>query len=397
MASRSNNQSLFDMMRRVAAETGVSFDTMRRFAGIESSYNPGAKTGSYKGLFQLSNSEFKRGGGTGSIYNAEANTRAFANVIKEKSAKFEKQMGRPPTGPDLYMLHQQGEQGGVNHLRNPDAPAWKNMAATGEGRQKGERWAKKAIWGNVPTQMKKQFGSVENISSRDFTGMWSARFHREGSSGSWGPADKSAPAVESTGRAKLRAPEAAIDVPSKRVAADVPFDKPTGLDQHSYRTLADEIKPTGEPVGITKAASAMDAMPKGLASPSVPAVAPSTIPSAAPSMPQRRPELEGLTPGGSNVYGENPPASPVAASAAPSSRPQAASLGSDAAKTTFSYEELNRVFGGEFGSLYGAPSDKMASGPVRIDPPPGAPPLAKDFLYPMFGGGFFGGAFGGGN
>jgi len=421
MARSSNNQSLFDMMRRVAGESGVSFDVMRRFAGIESSFNPGAKTGSYKGLFQLSNAEFKRGGGKGSIYNPEANTRAFANVIKDKSAAFEKKMGRAPTGPDLYMMHQQGEQGGVNHLRNPDAPAWQNMHATGEGRQKGERWAKRAIWGNVPAQMKKQFGSVENVSSRDFTGMWSARYNREGRGGDWGP-------KESTGRAKLRAPDAVPDMPSKRMAADMPstkqitdrlpqdapdtsFGQDIGL--HSYKTLAQEVQPNGKPVAAEPKGTMGMTLPNGVQFGGAPIDAQTGAPyqppgggvgvgAQAPPMPQRRPELEGLTPGGSNVYGENPPVSQSAASAAPSSRPQGiassdpssgmggAGVG-NAQQNSFSREELNRIFGGSFGDLYGAPSDRMSSGPVRIDPPPAPPPLNKDYLYPMFSGGFGGG------
>lgn len=77
----------------------------------------------------------------------------------------------------------------------------------------------------------------------------------------------------------------------------------------------------------------------------------------------------------------------------------------------FSREQLNQTFGGDFGDLYKAPSDKWSSGPVAINygpsgnipPPPPAPPLDRDNLWPMLrgggggfgGGGFFGGIFGG--
>lgn len=186
MARRNNYGSIFQTLQQVSGETGVPLDVMRKFAGIESSFKPNAKTGSYKGLFQLSNAEFKRGGGKGNIYDPYQNASSFANVIKDKSNTFQKQFGRPPTGAELYLMHQQGEQGGKNHLTNPDQPAWKNMYATGEGRQKGIGWSKKAVWGNVPAGMKKQFGSVDNLSSRDFVNMWSQRYTREGRGGPWG-------------------------------------------------------------------------------------------------------------------------------------------------------------------------------------------------------------------
>jgi hypothetical protein len=170
------------VLARASQEYGVPFDVLKRFAGIESSFNPRAKTGSYKGLFQLSSQEFKRGGGKGSIYDPEANTNAFVKTLKSNMAQFEKIMGRPPSGWEAYLVHQQGTAGGPAHLKNPDQPAWKSMYSTPEGRQKGARWAKKAIWGNVPASQKRQYKSVENITSGDFTNLWRTRYAREGGS-----------------------------------------------------------------------------------------------------------------------------------------------------------------------------------------------------------------------
>jgi hypothetical protein len=45
---------------------------MRAIRGIESSGNPNAITGKYKGLYQLSDSEFSRYGGRGSIFDPAA-------------------------------------------------------------------------------------------------------------------------------------------------------------------------------------------------------------------------------------------------------------------------------------------------------------------------------------
>jgi hypothetical protein len=48
-----------------------------------------------------------------------------------------------------------------------------NMANTAEGRQKGENWAKAAIWGNIPDQIKAQFpGGVNTVTSGDFFNIW---------------------------------------------------------------------------------------------------------------------------------------------------------------------------------------------------------------------------------
>jgi hypothetical protein len=153
-------------------KTGVDVGLLRTFAQIESSGNAGAKTGSYKGLFQLSDEEFKRVGGEGDIFNADANAVAAATKLKAEMAEFRAKRGRDPSVAELYMIHQQGVGGSAAHWDNPDKPAWQNMASTAEGRQKGERWAKQAIWGNVPDDVKRKFGSVENVSSRDFVDLW---------------------------------------------------------------------------------------------------------------------------------------------------------------------------------------------------------------------------------
>ena len=52
------------------------------------------------------------------------------------------------------------------------------MYNTGEGRQKGEGWAKKAIWGNIPASQRARFGSVENVTSEQFADLWRERYAR---------------------------------------------------------------------------------------------------------------------------------------------------------------------------------------------------------------------------
>ncbi len=161
-----------DYIDQTANEYGIDPSYMRRILKIESGGNPNAVTGSYKGLFQLSEPEFKRWGGTGNIYDPVANTKAAATKFRSETNYFKEKYGRQPSPTELYLIHQQGEGGFDAHLNNPTQPAWKSMLSTGEGKQKGEVWAKKAIWGNIPDDIKKQYGSVDNVTSQDFMNIW---------------------------------------------------------------------------------------------------------------------------------------------------------------------------------------------------------------------------------
>ncbi|HEV8466022.1 MAG TPA: hypothetical protein VGQ63_13600 [Pseudolabrys sp.] len=145
---------------------------------IESGGNPRAVTGQYKGLFQLSEGEFRRYGGKGSIFDPEENRRIAALKIKDEAAKLSSKLGRPVSEAEVYLAHQQGVGGATEHLTHPDRAAWESMYATGEGQEKGAGWAKKAIWGNIPDAQKRRFGSVENVTSGDFAQLWRDRYAR---------------------------------------------------------------------------------------------------------------------------------------------------------------------------------------------------------------------------
>ena len=154
---------------------GVDPGVAQTLAGIESGGNPNNTTGSYKGLFQLSNSEFRKYGGRGNIYNPAENTRVAMKKLAANSRSMSKKLGRAPTATELYMWHQQGAGGSIAHLTAPNRKAWQSMYSTGEGKGKGARWSKLAIWGNVPPKYKKMWGSVENVSSAEFVAMWTAK------------------------------------------------------------------------------------------------------------------------------------------------------------------------------------------------------------------------------
>ena len=49
------------------------------------------------------------------------------------------------------------------------------MCATGEGREKGENWCKRAIWLNTLPIIKRIWQSVDNLTSGAFIDMWRER------------------------------------------------------------------------------------------------------------------------------------------------------------------------------------------------------------------------------
>jgi hypothetical protein len=169
-----------DAISAAAKKYDLDADLMETFARIESGGNPNAKTGLYKGLFQLSTREFNKYGG-GNIFDPKDNAMAAASLIKDKAARFQSKHGRAPTALDLYMTHQQGEDGYDHHLASPNELAWENVHATAEGQEKGEAWAKRAIRGNVPTDVRKKLGKgTDELTSAEFVDIWRKKVARFG-------------------------------------------------------------------------------------------------------------------------------------------------------------------------------------------------------------------------
>jgi len=161
-------------IKRASDAFGLDFNFMKAVAKVESGFNPNQRTGSYIGLFQLSEYEFRKFG-SGQIRSPRDNAVAAAYKIITEGILFEWITHRKPDLNDLYLIHQQGWEGAAEHISRPDRIAWKSMCATSEGREKGEKWCKRAIWGNTLPVLKKAWKSVDNVTSEAFVGMWRAR------------------------------------------------------------------------------------------------------------------------------------------------------------------------------------------------------------------------------
>ena len=180
------SKSVANIISATARKYGLDEAMFRAFAGIESSFNPKARTGSYKGLYQLSNQEFKKYGPKGgNIYNAEHNAEAAAKSFKSRISSFKRRVGRDPTPNELYLSHQQGRAGIAAHSGNPEGIAWKNIrpyytdaAAKRKGFKNGDAYAKAAVWGNLPPSAREKFQNVNNVTSGDFIKTWEGRVGR---------------------------------------------------------------------------------------------------------------------------------------------------------------------------------------------------------------------------
>jgi hypothetical protein len=161
-------------IERAAEAFSVDANFMKAVAKIESDFNPKNRTDSYIGLFQLRRSEFSKYG-SGDILNPRDNSIAAAYKFVTEAALFEVMTRKKPAFSDLYLIHQQGWEGAAEHVSHPQQIAWKSMCATQEGLAKGERWCKRAIRGNTLPATKREWESVDCLTSAAFVAMWRDR------------------------------------------------------------------------------------------------------------------------------------------------------------------------------------------------------------------------------
>jgi hypothetical protein len=216
-----HNNNIRAEIEQAAMLFDVDIRMMKAFARIESGYNPKVTTGKYKCLFQLSNWEFAKYW-RGDIYDIRDCSIAAARKFATEAAEFEKDVGRRATATEIYCIHQQGYQGCSFHYAAPHQLAWKNMYLTVEGQERGEAWARKAIWGNVPSDIKDQIkGGVEALTSAQFIAIWTERVERFMARKTEPPAQY----VERQSKTKTRAKVAATGKKNKKKVASIVGNK----------------------------------------------------------------------------------------------------------------------------------------------------------------------------
>ena len=102
-------------IKRASDAFGLDFNFMKAVAKIKSGFNPKQRTGSYIGLFQLSNNEFKEYG-SGNITDSRDNAIAGAYKFATQALLFEFETGSKPTFSDLYLIINKDGRGPHNTL-----------------------------------------------------------------------------------------------------------------------------------------------------------------------------------------------------------------------------------------------------------------------------------------
>lgn len=133
---------------------------LQRLAEIESNNNPKAQNpnSSAKGRFQFVDDTAQQYGldrydfGTKDYERAEL--RAVQQFTRDNKKQLQKGLGREPTDGELYLAHQQGAQGALNLLSNPNARA-SDVVGSEEIRLNG---------GN------------ENMTAQQFASQWTSKF-----------------------------------------------------------------------------------------------------------------------------------------------------------------------------------------------------------------------------
>ena len=175
-AAHVRNSLVGPVVDAIADAHGFDKDKLAAIVSVESGGDPNARAGDHHGLLQLSPSEFAEYGRKGGdILNGRDNLEAGVRSLMDKGRRFAAEFGREPSAVELYLMHQQGEAGLRAHEKNLDASAWQNMHSTGEGKRKGVAWSKLAVWGNVPSDLRQQFVTVDRMTSRQFIAAWTSK------------------------------------------------------------------------------------------------------------------------------------------------------------------------------------------------------------------------------
>lgn len=117
--------ALSALFEKASALSGVGSSYYSRLAYIESTNNPNAQNdkSSAGGLFQFIDSTWARVGSGSRFGTGDNVASAIAKLTTSNFNSLKNALGRTPTQGELYLAHQQGAQGAIDLLRNPNASA----------------------------------------------------------------------------------------------------------------------------------------------------------------------------------------------------------------------------------------------------------------------------------
>jgi hypothetical protein len=152
-------------IERAAKAHGEDAATLARTAQLESGGDPGVvnpKSGA-AGLFQFTGATARQYG-LDNPKDGASSADAAARLQADNRSALTRDLGRPPTGADLYLAHQQGATGAAALLGSPDKNA---VQALADNAGVPLETAKASITGN---------GGTLNMTAGEFAGMWQRKF-----------------------------------------------------------------------------------------------------------------------------------------------------------------------------------------------------------------------------
>lgn len=148
----SNIRSAIDA---AAKRNGVDPDALAMIAQVESGFDPNARNpkSTAGGLFQFVDGTARQYG-LQNKFDVNASSEAAARLMSDNKRALEGKLGRRVTGGELYLAHQQGANGALDLLSNPDARAADIVGL-------------KAVVDN---------GGDENMTASQFAAKWTSKF-----------------------------------------------------------------------------------------------------------------------------------------------------------------------------------------------------------------------------
>jgi len=120
-------QTTLEIIDEASARYGLPPEWLRGIADIETggkfnadAQNPNSSAG---GLFQFIDTTWAQYGNGANKHDAYASTDAAARLLLDNRNELKAKLGRDPSGPELYLAHQQGSGGAVSLLADPSARA----------------------------------------------------------------------------------------------------------------------------------------------------------------------------------------------------------------------------------------------------------------------------------
>ena len=238
-------QRLAPVWNQIEQELGAPQGYLRRLAEVESSLNPAAKNpnSTALGLFQFLRGTAQEYGVADPSDPMQA-TQGVARYTANSLRALRSALGREPTPGELYLAHQQGQQGAVNLLRDPSRRA-SDVVGRDAVRLNG--------------------GNPDTMTAGEFANLWIRKF--EGGSSSRSAVPRAAPNPQDVQRGAEIAGVQPF-VPGERRASDPNVERATGIRDRVRDFFIQGINaPAGIGASIGSTAAEVAGVPLSVMSP----------------------------------------------------------------------------------------------------------------------------------